>query len=169
MQPREKTIRLIIADDHLIVREGLRLILEGQPDFTIAADAVDGATAVRLAEELQPDVMLMDLRMPGIDGLQAIEQIRGRWPHIAIVILTTYDDDELMLRGLRAGAAGYLIKDTGREALYHAIRAAARGETLISTEVMSRLLSHATVSRAQEPGASTDMEITAREREVLEG
>ncbi|MBO0793811.1 MAG: response regulator transcription factor, partial [Ktedonobacteraceae bacterium] len=120
MQPEEKAIRLIIADDHLIVREGLRLILEGQPDFTIAADAVDGATAVRLAEELQPDVMLMDLRMPGIDGLQAIEQIRGRWPHIAIVILTTYDDDELMLRGLRAGAAGYLIKDTGREALYHA-------------------------------------------------
>lgn len=100
-EPTQKeTIRIVIADDHLVVREGLRLILEGQADFEVVGDAADGGAALRLVEALRPDIVLMDLRMPGMDGLEAIELIKSRWPRIAVVILTTYDDDDLMRRGL---------------------------------------------------------------------
>lgn len=163
----EKTaLRILVADDHLVVREGLRLMFEGEPGLLLVGNAADGATAVRLTGELAPDVMLMDLRMPGMDGLQAIEQIRQRWPRVAIVILTTYDDDTLMLRGLRAGAAGYLLKDVERETLFHAIRAAARGETLLPSAVLARLL--AGVSRPhQQSEAVGQVLLTEREQAVL--
>src|SRR5947207_3172055 len=137
-------IRVMVVDDHLVVREGLRLILEKAgkgKGFTLVGDAADGATALRMIEETQPDVVLMDLRMPGMDGLEAIERIRTTWPHIADVILTTYNEDDLMLRGLRAGACGYLLKDTSRETLFHAIYAAARGELLVQPATMARILS----------------------------
>src|SRR5438270_12683314 len=127
-------IRVVVADDHLVVREGLRLILEGQDEFTLVGDAADGATAVALVADLQPDVVLVDLRMPGMGGLEAVSQIHRAWPRVALVILTTYNDDELMLQALQAGARGYLIKDTTRETLFQAIRAAARGETLLQPE-----------------------------------
>ncbi|HSV85954.1 MAG TPA: response regulator transcription factor, partial [Levilinea sp.] len=133
-------IRLIIADDHLIVREGLRLIFETNAAFQLVGEAADGAEALRLAAELQPDVILMDLRMPGMDGLAAIERLQVEQPDIAVVILTTYNEDELLLRGLRAGARGYLLKDTGRQALFDAIQAAARGETLLTQDIIGRLL-----------------------------
>lgn len=161
-------IRILIADDHLVVREGLQLILSMEDDFEVAGEAVDGESAVRLAGELQPDLVLMDLRMPGIDGLEAIEQILARWPEMAIVILTTYNEDELMIRGLKAGARGFLLKDTGRETLYHTIRAAARGETLLQPEVMRRVLEH--TGRAAQPQATDSPEqalLTERELEVL--
>src|SRR5215469_16202981 len=111
-KPEEKRVRVVIVDDHQIVRDGLRLILqiEGN-DIEMGGDASDGVTALRLVEKVQPDVVLMDLRMPGMDGLEAIAQLRARWPDIAVVILTTYNEDDLMLRGLRAGACGYLLKD----------------------------------------------------------
>ena len=125
-------IRVLIADDHLVVREGLQLILNTEDDLEVVGEAADGATAVRLAGELQPDVILMDLRMPGMDGLEAIGHIQAQWPAIAIVILTTYNEDDLMVKGLQAGAKGFLLKDTGRQALFNTIRAAARGETLFS-------------------------------------
>src|SRR5512142_1715856 len=133
-------LRVLIADDHLIVRQGLRLILETAPEFELVGEAADGAEAVRLAGQLQPDVVLMDLRMPGMDGLAAIEHLHAEQPQVAVVILTTFNEDELMLRGLRAGAKGFLLKDTSREALFNAIRAAARGETLLKPEVLARLL-----------------------------
>jgi len=161
-------IRILIADDHLVVREGLQLILSMEDDFEVAGEAVDGESAVRLAGDLQPDLVLMDLRMPGIDGLEAIEQILGSWPEMAIVILTTYNEDELMIRGLKAGARGFLLKDTGRETLYHTIRAAARGETLLQPEVMRRVLEH--TGRAAQPQATDSPEqalLTERELEVL--
>ena len=120
-----ESIRVLIADDHLIVREGLRLILETGEGFELAGEAADGAEAVRLAKELQPDVILMDLRMPNVDGLTAIERLRAEQPQVAVVILTTYNEDDLMLRGLRAGARGYLLKDTDRDTLLNTIRAAA--------------------------------------------
>lgn len=115
MNKEDKGIRVVIADDHFIVREGLRLILETDPEMELVGDAPDGASAVRLVGEAQPDVVLMDLRMPGLDDLQAIEQIHAQWPQIALVILTTYHEDALMLRGLQAGACGYLLKDTSQE------------------------------------------------------
>lgn len=171
MQKTQDDIRVVVVDDHLVVREGLRMMLEiAGEGFVLVGDAADGATAVRVVEELQPDVVLMDLRMPGMDGLEAIARIRERRPHTAIVILTTYDEDDFMLRGLRTGACGYLLKDTDRETLFHAIRAAARGELLLQPETMARILarttdaSHPMPARSQAEG---DTELTEREREVL--
>src|SRR5215472_18353995 len=141
MNSEREAIRVVVVDDHLIVREGLRMMLElAGEGFALVGDAADGTTALHVVEELQPDVVLMDLRMPGMDGLEAIAHIRTRWPQIAVVILTTYNEDDLMLRGLRAGACGYLLKDVSRETMLRAIRSAARGEALLQQEVLARLL-----------------------------
>jgi len=160
-------IRLLIADDHLIVRQGLRLILETEEGFELVGEATDGAEAVELAGELHPDVILMDLRMPGMDGLTAIEQLAEKQPEVAIVILTTFNEDDLMVRGLRAGAKGFLLKDTDRETLFDSIRAAARGETLLKPDVMARLL-----AQTQAPGGAKsqpeNIDLTEREMEVLQ-
>jgi NarL family two-component system response regulator YdfI len=173
MNKEDKGIRVVIADDHFIVREGLRLILETDPEMELVGDAPDGASAVRLAGEAQPDVVLMDLRMPGLDGLQAIEQIHAQWPQIALVILTTYNEDSLMLRGLQAGACGYLLKDTSRETLLDAIRTAARGETLLQPEVLARLLAQTSAGRLTSVPPPREfagsVTLTEREREVLRG
>ena len=155
------SIRILVADDHLIIRQGLRLILETQAGFELVGEAADGAEAVRLCAELQPDVVLMDLRMPGMDGLAAIECLRSEQPGIAVVILTTFNEDDLMMRGLRLGAKGYLLKDTDRETLFNTIRAASRGETLLRPEIMARVLAQASASAAAD--------LTDRELEVLRG
>lgn len=165
-------IRVLIADDHLIVREGLRLILETGEGFELAGEAADGEEAIRLASALQPDVVLMDLRMPGVDGLTAIERLRAEQPHIAVVILTTYDEDDLMVRGLRAGARGYLLKDTDRQTLFETLRAAARGEALLSGGLLERLLSRAALPGERQPraaagGEGAGLQLTEREKEVL--
>lgn len=172
MRNEQEVIRVVVVDDHLVVREGLRMMLElAGEGFALVGDAADGTTALHVVEELQPDVVLMDLRMPGMDGLEAIAHIRKTWPQIAVVILTTYNEDDLMLRGLRSGACGYLLKDTNRETLFHAIRAAARGEMLLQPEMMARVL--ALTSQAAEGMLSFDsaegMELTEREREILQG
>ena len=159
-------IDVLIADDHLIVREGLQLILGSEPDFRVVGEAPDGATAVRLAGELQPQVVLMDLRMPGMDGLEAIGHIRRQWPEIAIVILTTYNEDDLMIRGLQAGARGFLLKDSGRQLLFDTIRAASRGESLLQPEVLARVLAHTQRAPAPQPAPETG-DLTEREMEVL--
>ena len=161
-------IRILIADDHLVVREGLQLILGMEEDLEVVGEAENGQTAVRLAGELQPDVVLMDLRMPGMGGLEAIEQILAQWPDMAIVILTTYNEDDLMIRGLQTGARGFLLKDTGRETLFHTIRAAARGETLLQPEVMLRVLARTgqTAEADAPPPAEQDL-LTDRELQVL--
>lgn len=161
-------IRILIADDHEVVRDGLRLILEDEEDFAVVGEAADGKEAVRLTGELQPLVVLMDLRMPGMGGLEAIKQIRVRWPEVAIVILTTYNEDELMLRGLRAGARGYLLKDTNRQTLFDTLRAAARGEVLLRPEVLARVLNQLPAARREtEASPSSNIALTEREREVL--
>ena len=161
-------IRLLIADDHLIVWQGLRLILETEDGFELVGEASDGAEAVQLAGELHPDVILMDLRMPGMDGLTAIEQLAEKQPEIAIVILTTFNEDELMVRGLRAGAKGFLLKDTDRETLFDSIRAAARGETLLKPDVMARLLAQ-TQAPSGVKSQPENVDLTEREMEVLQG
>jgi NarL family two-component system response regulator YdfI len=155
-------IRVLIADDHLVVREGLRAILEVAGDIELVGEATDGAEAVRLAGELAPDVVLMDLRMPNVDGIEAIRQIKARYPELEVVILTTYDDDQDIVQGLRAGARGYLLKDSGREALFDAIRAAARGESLLPSAVIDKVVAHLT-----DPGAVRPEALSDREQEVL--
>jgi two-component system, NarL family, response regulator YdfI len=160
-------IRLLIADDHLIVRQGLRLILETEDGFELVGEASDGAEAVKLAGELRPDVILMDLRMPGMDGLAAIEQLAEKQPDIAIVILTTFNEDDLMVRGLRAGAKGFLLKDTDRATLFESIRAAVRGETLLKPDVMTRLLSQTQTPSGAKSRTET-VDLTEREMEVLQ-
>lgn len=164
-QPIDK-IRVVIADDHLVVREGLRLILDISGRFEVVGEALNGQEAVKLAEKHQPNIILMDLRMPGMDGIEAIEIIKDKWPQIAIVILTTYNEDELMVRGLAAGAQGYLLKDTSREALFNTIEAALRGETLLSPQITARLLAQNHQRPKVEPMPSVTL--TERELEVLE-
>jgi NarL family two-component system response regulator YdfI len=164
----DSSIRILIADDHLIIREGLRLILETEEGFELVGEATDGAEAIRLAADLHPDIILMDLRMPGIDGLTAIKRLHVEQPDIAIVILTTFNEDDLMRGGLRAGARGYLLKDTDRQTLFNTIRAAVRGETLLRPEVLTRLLAQTESKPPSTPGAY-NLELTSREREILAG
>ena len=165
-------IRIMICDDHQIVREGLRLILETVADFEVVGEATDGAEALAMVADTQPNVILMDLRMPGMDGLSALERLHGTDPQIAVVILTTYNEDELMLRGLQLGARGYLLKDTGRQVLFDSIRAAARGETLLKPEFLARLLPAKEVVTSQRPpvvnaAVEKGPGLTEREMEVL--
>ncbi len=160
-----ESIRVLICDDHLIVREGLRLILETEAGFDLVGEASDGAQAIQLAAQLQPDVILMDLRMPGMDGLTAIEHLRVEHPEIAVVILTTFNEDELMRKGLGLGARGYLLKDTDRGTLFNSIRAAARGETLLKPEIIDTLLARGAGDK--KPVSRVDVDLTERELEVL--
>lgn len=159
-------IRVLIADDHLVVREGLRLILETSGEFECVGEATNGAEAVRLVNELQPDLVLMDLRMPDVDGLTAIEQLQAQAPHIAVVILTTYNEEDLMIKSLRAGARGFLLKDTNREQIFRAMHAALRGETLLQPDLLARVLAS---SQRTGPRPNSGFGLTEREREVLQG
>ena len=152
-------IRIVIADDHPVVREGMRALLLTQADFDVVGDAADGADAVRLAGELHPDVVLMDLRMPGTDGATATAEISARYPEVHVLVVTTYDSDQDILKAVEAGAAGYLLKDTPRDELCGAVRAAARGETVLAPAVAARLVTH---MRAPKQSA-----LTPRETEVL--
>jgi NarL family two-component system response regulator YdfI len=172
----EKTeVRIVVADDHLVVREGLRFMLEEADEgFVLVGDACDGVSALEVVGRVQPDVVLMDLRMPGMDGLEAIQRIRAAWPHIAVLILTTYNEDDLMIRGLQGGANGYLLKDTDRATLFRAIRAVARHEMVVQPELMVRILSHAAHGVSSAPASVAaitrrETDLTERELEVLEG
>ena len=133
------TIRIIIADDHPIVRSGLKAILASQPDFELVAEAGHGAAAVAASETFQPDVILMDLQMPVMDGVTATAQIHMKYPAIHILVLTTYDTDADILRALDAGATGYLLKDAPPDELFRAIRSAARGEVTLAPSIAAKL------------------------------
>ena len=159
-------IRVLITDDHAIIREGLTLILETSENIEVVGEAADGAEALRLVAEHRPDVVLMDLRMPGMDGLTAIEYLTRDFPDVAIVILTTYNEEDLMLRGLQAGAKGFLLKDTPRTTLLATIQAAAHGESLLSAEVMSRLMTHMSTGGKQ-PVVDNECPLSERELQSL--
>jgi NarL family two-component system response regulator YdfI len=172
MSEPDRSIRVLIADDHPVVRQGLRMLLEMASGVELVGEATDGGMAVRLTAEEQPDVVLMDLRMPGMDGLEAIVRIRSQWPQVAVLILTTYNEDDLMIRGLRAGACGYLLKDTDLDLVLQAIHVAARGEMLAQPEILHRLLSHAARAIASAPlpdSTRRGLALTEREREILAG
>jgi two-component system, NarL family, response regulator LiaR len=152
-------IRILIAEDQRIVREGLIALLEDESEIAIVGEASGGADAVELFARLQPDVVLMDLQMPGVDGPEATRRIREQSPNARILVLTTYATDEFIFKALRAGARGYLLKDASADELLDAIRAVHQGRTLLAPEVAERLV--AGVS------ASTPEPLTARELEVL--
>ncbi|MFI2366668.1 response regulator [Promicromonospora sp. NPDC019610] len=154
----EPTITVLIADDDAMVRFGLKMMLDGAPDLRVVAEAGDGAEAVELARRHHPDVVLMDIRMPGTDGLTATEILRGDSPAPQVMVLTTFDADAHVLRALRAGAAGFLLKDTPPDELVVAIRHAARGRPVLSPEVTRRLI--AKVAESDDDGRRA----TARER-----
>jgi DNA-binding NarL/FixJ family response regulator len=168
-------IRVLVADDHPVVREGLSAIVDVEDDIVVVGQAWDGVEALRQARALQPDVVLMDLKMPNMDGVAATGRIRAELPDTHVLILTTYADDEYIMAGVRAGARGYLLKDAPPDELVRAIRIVARGESLLQPVVAARVLdrlsalmdeegrgSESASRRAGEPG------LTAREKEVLE-
>src|SRR5262245_28243089 len=152
-------IRLLIVDDHPVVRDGLRGMFTGDPEFEVVGEAGDGAEAVRQVEALRPDVVLMDLRMPGTDGATAIRELTARRSPSRVLVLTTYDTDSDVVPAIEAGATGYLLKDSPRDALTRAVRAAHRGESVLAPSVASRLM-----SQLRAPAADT---LSARELEVL--
>lgn len=159
-----KRIRLIIADDHPVVRRGLCTILSAEEDIEVVGQAKDGQEAVELAQREQPDVILMDLRMPEMDGVQAIRQLKQSNPGIRTIILTTYDNDEFLFEGIRAGARGYLLKDIPPEDLIAAIRATDRGQSLIQPVVAAKLLDQFSHLAGKE---TREADLTDRELEVL--
>jgi DNA-binding NarL/FixJ family response regulator len=154
-----RAIRLLIVDDHPVVRDGLSGIFAGDPDFEVVGQAANGVEAVTQAQELQADVVLMDLRMPEMGGVEAIKQLRKRTPSAHVIVLTTYDAENEVLTAIEAGATGYLLKDAPREELIRAVRAAHRGESVLSPSVAGRLM-----GRARRP--ATDA-ISPRELEVI--
>ncbi|RVX46275.1 LuxR family two component transcriptional regulator [Nonomuraea polychroma] len=160
------TIRVLVADDHAAVRAGIALILDGVPDIEVIGEAADGEQAVTMAKQLRPDVVLMDVRMPRLDGISATRELAGVSD---VLILTTFDVDEYVFGALRAGAAGFLLKNTDAESLVEAVRLVARGDGLISPGVTRKLIAafakQATPSR-REPAAGPES-LTPREREVL--
>jgi DNA-binding NarL/FixJ family response regulator len=152
-------IRLIVVDDHPVVRDGLKGMLASQPDLEVAGEAANGEEAVALAGRLHPDVVLMDLRMPVLDGVTATRRIREQWPRMPVLVLTTYDADSDIMRAVEAGAKGYILKDAPREELFRAIRLVAQGQPYLAPSVATRLM-----SRVRTQGAET---MSAREVEVL--
>lgn len=162
-------IRILLADDQAIIRNGLRMMLQAQADLEVVGEAVDGREAVRLARELRPDVCLFDIRMPGMNGLEATRQLAGPGvpDPLAVVVITTFDLDEYVYGALRAGARGFLLKDAGPDLLVQAVRAAADGEALIAPSVTVRLLAaFADVPTGRAPAQPIDP-LTAREEDVL--
>ncbi|MGW4488462.1 response regulator [Amycolatopsis sp. NPDC004368] len=152
------TVTLLITDDHPIVRDGLRGIFTGEHGFEVLGEAANGAEAVTLAESLKPDVVLMDLRMPGTDGVAAITELARLGNLARVLVLTTYDTDSDVLPAIEAGATGYLLKDAPREELFRAVRAAARGEAVLSPAVASRLMGQMRAP-AKEPLSQREIEV----------
>jgi DNA-binding NarL/FixJ family response regulator len=151
-------IRLLIVDDHPVVRDGLRGMFTGDPEYEVVGAAADGGEALTLAAALRPDVILMDLRMPGLDGVTTIRQLAARGIPARILVLTTYDTDSDVVPAIEAGATGYLLKDSSREELYRAVRAAYRGESILAPSVATRLMSQLR-SPVQEALSERELEV----------
>lgn len=159
-------IKVLICDDQAIIREGLEMLLKLEPDIEVVGTARDGQEAVELTANTAPDLVLMDLKMPGMNGVEATRRICTRHPHSRVLVLTTYDDDEWLFDAIRAGAVGYLLKDTPREKVIEAIRGTVRGETFVDPHVAGKLLEQAANQHRHPASAITD-ELTGRERDVL--
>jgi len=156
-------IRVLLVDDHPVMRDGLRLVLSTQSDFEVVSEAANGDEAIALARRTHPDIVLMDLEMPGIDGMQATESIKREFPQMHIIVFTAYFSDEQIIGAMRAGASGYLLKGAPRGELFQAIRTAHAGGMPLEPQVASRLM-----KRVREEAQTVPWDLTEREREVLQ-
>ena len=162
----EDTVRVLIADDHPLFREGMRGRLDRVADVAVVGEAASGDEAVELAQKLEPDVILMDIKMPGLNGIEATREIQRANPQIGILVLTMFEDDDSVFAAMRAGAKGYLLKDSGGEGVVHAIRAVASGEAVFGPGVAERMIGYFSAPRAAAPQRAFP-ELTEREEEVL--
>ncbi|MGB7721152.1 MAG: response regulator transcription factor [Bryobacteraceae bacterium] len=161
-------IRILLADDHTVVRDGLRALLERQPDMTVVAEAADGRDSVRLAEEQSPDVVVMDITMPNMNGIEATRRILAANPRTAVVILSMHQDESYVLRSLKAGAKGYLLKDSLRSDIVDAIRAVSQGRSFLTRKI-SRIMQEDYVRQMERHGVEDSYDLlTDREREILQ-
>jgi DNA-binding NarL/FixJ family response regulator len=167
---RPSPIRVLLVDDQRLMRDGLRTLLELEPDLEVAGEAENGQTAIEAYEQLQPDVVLMDVRMPHMDGVEATRRLCARWPEARVMILTTFDDDEYIFEGLRAGAQGYLLKAVSGEELAGAVRTIAAGGALIEPSVARKVV--AEFARLAEPRrppeAGLSEPLSEREKEIIQ-
>ena len=162
----EDTVRVLIAEDHPLFREGMRGRLDRVADVAVVGEAASGDEAVELAHKLEPDVILMDIKMPGLNGIEATREIQQASPQIGVLMLTMFEDDDSVFAAMRAGAKGYLLKDSGGEGVVHAIRAVASGEAVFGPGVAERIMGFFSAPRAAAP-RRTFPELTEREEEVL--
>jgi DNA-binding NarL/FixJ family response regulator len=159
-------MKIIICDDQAVVRDGLEMLLSLEKDIEVIGTAQDGAEALEQIEQNQPDLVLMDLKMPGVNGIEATRQIRARFPAVRVLVLTTYDDDEWIFDAIRAGASGYLLKDTPREKVVEAVRGTVQGKSFVDPAVAGKLLDQV-ASRQTQPSSLLTDKLTGRETEVL--
>jgi DNA-binding NarL/FixJ family response regulator len=162
----EDTVRVLIADDHPLFREGMRGRLDRVADVAVVGEAASGDEAVELAHKLEPHIILMDIKMPGLNGIEATREIQRANPQIGILVLTMFEDDDSVFAAMRAGAKGYLLKDSGGEGVVHAIRAVASGEAVFGPGVAERIIGYFSAPRAAAPQRAFP-ELTEREEEVL--
>jgi len=165
-EPGAKAIRVVIADDHPAYRKGLSSMLEDEPDLALVGEAESGREAISLAEQCSPDVVVMDLRMPDVDGIEATRQLRERVPGTAVIVLTMFEDDQSVFAAMRAGARGYLLKGAEQDEIVRAIRAVAVGEAIFGPEVARLVIEH--FASGDGSARAAFPQLTDREREVLE-
>jgi DNA-binding NarL/FixJ family response regulator len=163
------TVRILIVDDQSLFREGLRTLLSVQPDFDVVGEAANGEEALRQAVLSKPNIVLMDLRMPGMDGVTATQRLRESMPQCRVIVLTTFDDDEFVFDGLRAGAVGYLLKDVSSEKLFEAIRTANRGEYFLQPSITAKVMAEFSRLSRIHPAPTTSLSepLSQREMEIL--
>ncbi|MCC7119871.1 MAG: response regulator transcription factor [Anaerolineales bacterium] len=159
-------MKILLCDDQAIIRDGLEMLLNLEKDFQVVGAAQDGAEAVELAAQAQPDLILMDLKMPGVNGIEATRQIHAKFPEIKILALTTYDDDEWVFDAIRAGASGYLLKDTPRAKIIEAIRGTLAGKNFVDPAIAGKLLTQV-ASQQKQPASLLTKKLTERELDVL--
>ncbi len=163
----ERTIRILIADDHALVREGLRAVLGSEPDMAVVGEAATGKEVLERAAELRPDVILMDIQMPGINGIEASRRILNASPKVGVVVLTMFEDDESVFSAMRAGARGYVLKGAHPSEILKVLRAVAAGEAYFGPEIAQRLVDFFSTPKPPSPAVAFP-ELTAREREILD-